>query len=424
MKFKFKSILTGILLILTIQAQASYILLSLDHGQKNHLKAYGIAYWVLGNGVEVNWLLNYKGGSFMFPYSQKFENESLIRGVSYEVISDAQAAHILDEIASPDVNMDAVKLEKPPKIAVYSPKTKLPWDDAVTMVLAYAEIPYTVIFDDEVLTGELPKYDWLHLHHEDFTGQYGKFYANYKMQPWYQKQQQEYEAMAKKHGFKKVSELKLGVVKKIREFCAGGGFLFAMCSATDTYDIALSAEGVDIVESMFDGDPADPNANSKLNFKNTFAFQNFSLVMNPFLYEYSNIDSRPNDNPPTVLEANDYFNLFQFSAKWDPIPTMLTQCHESTIKGFMGQTTAFRKNLIKSDVLVLGESKSLGEAKYIHGTFGKGTWTFYGGHDPEDYQHFVGEEPTDLNLHPNSPGFRLILNNILFPAAKKKKQKT
>jgi hypothetical protein len=424
MKFKFKSILTGILLILTIQAQASYILLSLDHGQKNHLKAYGIAYWVLGNGVEVNWLLNYKGGSFMFPYSQKFENESLIRGVSYEVISDAQAAHILDEIASPDVNMDAVKLEKPPKIAVYSPKTKLPWDDAVTMVLTYAEIPYTVIFDDEVLTGELPKYDWLHLHHEDFTGQYGKFYANYKMQPWYQKQQQEYEAMAKKHGFKKVSELKLDVVKKIREFCAGGGFLFAMCSATDTYDIALSAEGVDIVESMFDGDPADPNANSKLNFKNTFAFQNFSLVMNPFLYEYSNIDSRPNDNPPTVLEANDYFNLFQFSAKWDPIPTMLTQCHESTIKGFMGQTTAFRKNLIKSDVLVLGESKSLGEAKYIHGTFGKGTWTFYGGHDPEDYQHFVGEEPTDLNLHPNSPGFRLILNNILFPAAKKKKQKT
>jgi hypothetical protein len=424
MKFKPNLIVTFLLFIIALNANASYIFLSLDHSQKNHLKAYGIAYWVLGNGVEVNWLLNYKGGSFMFPYSQKFENESLIRGVSYEVISDAQAASILDEIASPDANMDAVKMEKQPKIAVYSPKTKLPWDDAVTMVLSYAEIPYTVIFDDEVLTGELPKYDWLHLHHEDFTGQYGKFYSNYKMQPWYQRQQQEYEAMAKKHGFTKVSELKLGVVKKIREFCAGGGFLFAMCSATDTYDIALSADGVDIVESMFDGDPADPNAVSKLNFKNTFAFQNFSLVMNPFLYEYSNIDSRPNDNPPTVLEANDYFNLFQFSAKWDPIPTMLTQCHESTIKGFMGQTTAFRKNLIKSDVLILGETKSLGEAKYIHGTFGKGTWTFYGGHDPEDYQHYVGEDPTDLNLHPNSPGFRLILNNILFPAAKKKKQKT
>ena len=424
MRINYKFIVTFILLIVTFHANASYILLPLDHSQKNHLKAYGIAYWILGNGVEVNWLLNYKGGSFMFPYSQKFENESLIRGVSYDVISDAQAAGILDEIASPDVNMDAVKLEKPPKIAVYSPKTKLPWDDAVTMVLAYAEIPYTVIFDDEVLTGELPKYDWLHLHHEDFTGQYGKFYTSYKMQPWYQRQQQEYEMMAKKHGFKKVSELKLGIVKKIREFCAGGGFLFAMCSATDTYDIALAAEGVDICESMFDGDPADPNASSKLNFKNTFAFQNFSLVMNPYLYEYSNIDSRPNDFPPSVPEANDYFNLFQFSAKWDPIPTMLTQCHESTIKGFMGQTTAFKKGLIKSEVLVLGETKSLSEAKYIHGTFGKGTWTFYGGHDPEDYQHFVGEEPTDLNLHPNSPGFRLILNNILFPAARKKKQKT
>jgi hypothetical protein len=424
MRFISKLICSILLVIISLNANATYILLPLDHGQKNHLKAYGIAYWILGNGIEVNWLLNYRGGSFMFPYSQKFENESLIRGVSYEVISDAQAARILDEIASPDVNMDAVKLEKQPKIAVYSPKTKLPWDDAVTMVLAYAEIPYTVIFDDEVLTGELPKYDWLHLHHEDFTGQYGKFYSSYKFQPWYQKQQQEYEVMAKKHGFKKVSELKLGVVKKIREFCAGGGFLFAMCSATDTYDIALSAEGVDIVESMFDADPADPNANSKLNFKNTFAFQNFSLVMNPYQYEYSNIDSRPNDFPPFVLETNDYFNLFQFSAKWDPIPTMLTQCHESTIKGFMGQTTAFKKNLIKSEVLVLGETKSLAEAKYIHGTFGKGTWTFYGGHDPEDYQHFVGEEPTDLNLHPNSPGFRLILNNILFPAARKKKQKT
>jgi hypothetical protein len=424
MRLNHKFIVILILLVVSLRANASYILLPLDHSQKNHLKAYGIAYWVLGNGVEVNWLLNYKGGSFMFAYSQKFENESLIRGVSYDVISDAQAAGILEEIASPDVNMDAVKLEKPPKIAVYSPKTKLPWDDAVTMVLAYAEIPYTVIFDDEVLTGELPKYDWLHLHHEDFTGQYGKFYTSYKLQPWYQRQQMEYESMAKKHGFKKVSELKLGIVKKIRDFCAGGGFLFAMCSATDTYDIALSAEGVDICESMFDGDPADPNASSKLNFKNTFAFQNFSLVMNPYLYEYSNIDSRPNDYPPTVSEANDYFNLFQFSAKWDPIPTMLTQCHESTIKGFMGQTTAFKKNLIKSDALVLGETKSLSEAKYIHGTFGKGTWTFYGGHDPEDYQHFVGEEPTDLNLHPNSPGFRLILNNILFPAARKKKQKT
>jgi len=396
----------------------------MDNTQKNHLKAYGIAYWILQSETEVYWLLNYKGGSFMYKHTSKFENENIIRGVSYEVISDAQAAAIQEEIASPEANMDAVKLEKAPKIAVYSPKTKLPWDDAVTMVLTYAEIPYTVVFDDEVLNGELPKYDWLHLHHEDFTGQYGKFYATYRYAPWYQKQQQEYEESARKHGFEKVSELKLAVVKKIRDFCAGGGFLFAMCSATDTYDIALSADGVDICESMFDGDPADPNAQNKLNFNNCFAFKNFKLVMNPYAYEYSDIDSRPNDVPATLSEDKDYFNLFEFSAKWDPIPTMLTQNHETTIKGFMGQTTAFKKSLIKSEVVVMGENKQMGEARYMHGTYGKGTWTFYGGHDPEDYQHMVGEEPTDLNLHPNSPGFRLILNNILFPAAKKKKQKT
>src|SRR6185437_10171423 len=391
-------------------SKASFIFIPMDNTQKNHLKAYGIAYWILQSETEVYWLLNYKGGSFMYKHTSKFENENIIRGVSYEVISDAQAAAIQEEIASPEANMDAVKLEKAPKIAVYSPKTKLPWDDAVTMVLTYAEIPYTVVFDDEVLNGELPKYDWLHLHHEDFTGQYGKFYATYRYAPWYQKQQQEYEESARKHGFEKVSELKLAVVKKIRDFCAGGGFLFAMCSATETYDIALSADGVDICESMFDGDPADPNAQNKLNFNNCFAFKNFKLVMNPYAYEYSDIDSRPNDVPATLSEDKDYFNLFEFSAKWDPIPTMLTQNHETTIKGFMGQTTAFKKSLIKSEVVVMGENKQMGEARYMHGTYGKGTWTFYGGHDPEDYQHMVGEEPTDLNLHPNSPGFRLILN--------------
>ncbi|MBY0425718.1 MAG: asparagine synthetase B, partial [Cytophagales bacterium] len=302
--------------------------------------------------------------------------------------------------------------------------TKQPWDDAVTMVLSYAEIPYTIVFDDEVMYDELPKYDWLHLHHEDFTGQYGKFYAMYMNQPWYQKQQAEYEASAKKHGFKKVSQLKLATVKKIQGFVAGGGFLFAMCSATDTYDIALAAEGTDICEVMYDGDPASPNAQQRLDFNNTFAFKNFELMMNPYLYEYSNIDNRPNIGPKLVPESNDYFSLFQFSAKWDPIPTMLTQNHASLIKNFMGQTTSFKKSLIKSDVVIMAENKSMSEAKYIHGTAGKGFWTFYGGHDPEDYEHFVGEEPTDLNLHPNSPGFRLILNNILFPAAKKKKQKT
>ncbi len=409
-------------LLLVRLSIASHLLIPMDKTQKNHLKSYGLAYWVLTQDAEVNWLLNYRGGSFLIKYDKKIETESMIRGISYDVISDAQANSILDEINNPDANMDAVKLEKAPKVAVYSPKTKLPWDDAVTMVLKYAEIPYTVVFDDEVMNGELPKYDWLHLFHEDFTGQYGKFYMSYKHEAWYQQQQKDYEESARKHGLNKVSELKLAVVKKIKEFCAGGGFLFAMCSATDTYDIALAAEGIDICETMYDGDPADPNAGRKLDYTKSLAFTDFSLVMNPYEYEYSNIDNQPADRH--VAEPNDYFTLFQFSAKWDPIPTMLTQNHENNVKGFMGQTTAFKKKLIKPEVLVMGENRELGEARYIHGTLAKGTWTFYGGHDPEDYQHHVHEEPTDLNLHPNSPGFRLILNNILFPAAKKKKQKT
>ncbi|SMD32087.1 hypothetical protein SAMN04488029_0427 [Reichenbachiella faecimaris] len=408
--------------IVSFGLKGSHILLPMDNTQANHLKAYGIAYWILQNEVEVDWLLNYKGGAFMFKYAQSFENELIIRGVSYLVISDAQANGILSEIASPSSNMDAMKLEKYPKIAVYSPKSKQPWDDAVTLVLTYAEIPYDVVFDDELMYDELPKYDWLHLHHEDFTGQYGRFYRVYQHYPWYQQQQREYEESARKHGFAKVSHLKLGIVKKIEAYVASGGFLFAMCSATDTYDIALSAEGVDICESMFDGDPADPQAQNKLDFKKTFAFENFTLERNPYIYEFSNIDTQPNQRG--LRENNDYFSLFQFSAKWDPVPTMLTQNHEHIIKGFMGQTTAFKKRLVKSDVILLGETKSIDEAKYIHGVFGKGFWTFYGGHDPEDYQHLVNEEPTDLNLHPNSPGYRLILNNILFPAAKKKKQKT
>lgn len=401
---------------------ANRILVSMDESQKNHLKAYGIAYWILQKEVEVDWLLNYKSGSFMFGYDATYERELKIRGISYEIISEAQVSEILLYIAKPDVNMELVKLYKAPKIAVYSPKTKQPWDDAVTMVLTYAEIPYEVVFDDEVLSDKLLKYDWLHLHHEDFTGQYGKFYLQYANAAWYQAEVRETEAMAAKHGFKKVSELKLAVVKKIRDFTLGGGFLFAMCSATDTYDIALAAEGVDICEQMFDGDPADHNANAKLDFSKTIAFKDFNLIMNPYEYEYSYIDANPETRP--VNENNDMFSLFEFSAKWDLVPTMLCQNHTATIKGFMGQTTAFRKQFIKSDVLVLGENKQLKEARYIHGTFGKGTWTFYGGHDPEDYQHMVGEPPTDLNLHPNSPGYRLILNNILFPSAKKKKMKT
>jgi hypothetical protein len=415
-------LLLCIVLSVGYKAFSSSILIPMDNSQTNHLKSYGVAYWVLAKDVEIEWLLNYRGGSFMFKYYQAFENELIIRGVSYEVISDAEAGQILEAIASPSSNMDAMRLEKYPKIAVYSPKSKLPWDDAVTMVLTYAEIPYDVIFDDEILYNELPKYDWLHLHHEDFTGQYGKFYRAYGNYPWYIEQQRDYEEMARKHGFTKVSQMKLGVAKKIRDFVASGGFLFAMCSATDSYDIALSAEGIDICESMYDGDPADPRAQQKLDFTKTFAFGDFLLERRPLEYEYSNIDMQPNERG--VTERNDYFNLFEFSAKWDPIPTMLTQNHERIIKGFMGQTTAFRNSTVKPDVVVMGENKSIGEIRYLHGIFGKGFYTFYGGHDPEDYQHLVGDPPTDLNLHPNSPGYRLILNNILFPAAKKKKQKT
>jgi hypothetical protein len=394
----------------------------MDETQSNHLKAYGIAYWILQNEIEVDWLLNYRGGSFLVKHYQKFENELIIRGVSYEVISDASSNSIIAAIASPASNQDVMKLEKYPKIAVYSPKSKQPWDDAVTMALTYAEIPYDVVFDDEVLSERLPEYDWLHLHHEDFTGQYGKFYRSFRNYPWYIEQQREYEDMARKHGFSKVSHLKLGVVHKIRDFVLGGGFLFAMCSATDTYDIALAAEGVDICENVFDGDPSDPNAQTKLDFENTFAFKDFEIIKDPYAYEFSNIDNQPSDR--NLNERNDYFTLFEFSAKWDPIPTMLTQNHQKVIKGFMGQTTGFKKKLVKADVVVMGENKAIQEVKYIHGVIGKGFWTFYGGHDPEDYQHLVGEEPTDMNLHPNSAGYRLILNNILFPAARKKKQKT
>ena len=415
-------IFTISLFILSTHAFATRILIPMDQDQRNHLKAYGIAYWVLAKDIEVNWLLNYRGGSFMMPFNDVFEKECRIRGISYEVISEGQVTEILMQIAKPDINMELVKLLKAPKIAVYSPKTKQPWDDAVTLVLTYAEIPYEVIFDDEVLDGKLAKYDWLHLHHEDFTGQYGKFYSSFANAVWYQAEVRENEAMAAKHGYKKVSELKLAIAKKIRDYVMGGGFMFAMCSATDTYDIALAADGLDICEVPFDGDPADWGADKKLDFSKGFAFKDYKLYFDAMTYEHSYIDAMQGTRP--VTEENDVFSLFEFSAKWDMVPTMLNQNHTSTVKGFWGQTTAFRKPFIKGDVTILGDNKSLNEARYIHGTYGKGTWTFYGGHDPEDYQHQVGEPPSDLALHPNSPGYRLILNNVLFPSAQKKKLKT
>ena len=392
-----------------------------EESQRNHLKAYGIAYWILQNEIEVEWLLNYRGGSFLVTNYNSIQEECTIRGVTYELITDAKVNAIKTEISNPEVNMEVVKLEKAPKIAVYTPQGKQPWDDAVTLVLTYAEIPYDEIYDKEVVENQLFKYEWLHLHHEDFTGQYGKFYRNYKNAPWYKKQQSDSEQRALSLGFEKVSHLKLQVSKNIKEFVAGGGFLFTMCSGTDSYDISLSAENVDICEHMFDGDKADPQAQSKLNYNNTLAFKNFKLKMNPLEYEFSDIDGTTLHRIP---ETQDLFTLFEFSAKWDIVPTLLCQNHTNVIKGFMGQTTDFKTSLIKSDVLIMGESKALKTARYIHGEFGKGQWTFYGGHDPEDYRHFVNDPPTDLNLYPNSPGYRLILNNILFPAAKKKKQKT
>lgn len=420
MKHK-KLSLTLFLLILTIAVKASSILIFMDEDQKNHLKAYGIAYWSIKQQADVSWLLNYRGGSFLIGYNKTVEDECKTRGVSYQVLADAKVTAVLNEISDPQVNMEIVKLEKAPKMAVYSPKSKLPWDDAVTMVLTYAEIPYDVIYDDEVLKDKLADYDWLHLHHEDFTGQYGRFWASFKNATWYREDVKNQEATAKRNGFSKVSQMKLAVAKRIKEFCAGGGFLFAMCSGTDSFDIALSAEGVDICESMFDGDAADPKAQTKIDYQKTVAFKDFRLDINPSNYEFSDIDVTQNR---ILNESNDFFTLFDFSAKWDLVPSMLTQNHDKVIKGFMGQTTAFKKRLVKPSITVLGENKGAEEVRYLNGEIGKGRFTFYGGHDPEDYQHQVGDPPTDLNLHPNSLGYRLILNNVLFPAAKKKPQKT
>ena len=418
-----KIVVILIFIFITFQAQSVHILIPMDEIQKDHLKSYGIAFWVLEQDIEVKWLLNYRGGSFLMQHHPEIENECVIRGVSFETIADAQANAVLNEIAQPDVNQDAVAMNKAPKIAVYSPPNKQPWDDAVTLVLTYAEINYDIIYDEEILNGKLSDYDWLHLHHEDFTGQHGKFWRTFQHAPWYQQEVKINNELAKSLGFLKVSEMKSFITREIDNYVQRGGFIFAMCAATDTYDISLAADGVDICEHMFDGDPADPHAQEKLDFSRTFAFKDFELVKSPYEYEFSNIDATTSRVNKVVRET-DYFTLFDFSAKWDPIPTMLCQNHKNMIKGFMGQTTAYRKEVLKPNVLVMGENKPAGEARYIHGEKGKGFWTFYGGHDPEDYRHLVGDPPTDLSLHPNSPGYRLILNNVLFPAAKKKKRKT
>ena len=394
----------------------------MDLAQKDHLKAYGIAYWILTQDINVEWLLNYRGGSFMLDEFPAITKEARIRGVTVEPMDDQSAIGIYAEVDAN--NMEVVLLEKAPKIAIYTPPSKQPWDDAVTLALTYAEVDYEMLWDDEVFLGKLDRFDWLHLHHEDFTGQFGKFYRNFHNAPWYVDQQQEFETMAKRLGFTSVSEEKKAVARTIRDYVGKGGFLFAMCSATDSYDIALAAEGVDITEAVIDGTPADPNAENRMDYSKSFAFRKFTIITDPFVYEFSDIDVPPSDRPTTRGAEADYFTLFEFSAKYDPVPAMLTQNHVGIVKGFMGQTTGFRRSLIKNHVLIMGEVEGDEQVKYLHGNYGRGSFTFLGGHDPEDYQHFVGDPPTDLALHRNSPGYRLILNNILFPAARKKERKT
>lgn len=416
-----KKILIFLFLIFLQLFPQGKILIPMDLKQTDHLKAYGVAYYALTKGIIVDWLLNYRGGSFMLDYSDDIATICNVRGVRFEPIGGSVAAQILAEVQDENNNMDVVRLEKDPKIAVYVPPGFQPWDDAVTLALEYAQIPYEKIWNDEVLRGDLAKYDWLHLHHEDFTGQYGKFYASFANAQWYQEQQVLYENNAKKNGYKKVSEMMRDVAFTIKNYVANGGFLFAMCSATDSYDIALAAKNVDICDKMYDGDPPDVNAQQKLDYSQTLAFTDFKLEMNPYVYEYSDIDIQPAE---IGNFENDYFTLFEFSAKYDPVPTMLTQNHVNVIRGFLGQTTAFRERLIKKNVTIMGKREGTDQVKYIRGDFGRGTFCFLGGHDPEDYQHQVGDPPTDLSLFKNSPGYRLILNNVLFPAAKKKKQKT
>ncbi|MFN3560665.1 MAG: asparagine synthetase B [Chloroherpetonaceae bacterium] len=413
-----------VLLAMSASVFAQKVLVPMDKAQSDHLKAYGVAYWCLERNISVDWLLNYRGGSFMMDAIPALKDELTLRGVAFEEISNGKAEQILSLIRSEESNMDAMRLDKAPKIVVYVPPSNLPWDDAVTLVLTYAEIPYDKLWDEEVLKGKLKDYDWLHVHHEDFTGQYGKFFAQFRNAPWYIKQVRDAEQLAKKLGYNKVSEQKKAVARKIRDFVGEGGFMFAMCSAPDSYDIALAAEGIDIVPKELDGDGITPDAQAKLDFSKTFAFENFTVNFNPYEYSKSNIDINPMMTGSSSGPENDYFTLFEFSAKYDPVPSMLTQNHTSVIKGFYGQTTSFRKSLIKPSVVIMGEKKNSEEVRYLHGNYGRGQFCFYGGHDPEDYQHHVGDPPTDLKLHKNSAGYRLILNNVLFPAAQKKKQKT
>ncbi len=401
---------------------AADLLIPMDDAQADHLKAYGVVFNSLDKGSKGQWLLNYRAGSFILDDNQANRDLCLLAGVTYEPVTSGQEADIYREIEVS--NMERVELEKAPRIAVYVPHNSQPWDDAVTLALTYAGIKYTEIWDEDVLTGKLEEYDWLHCHHEDFTGQYGKFYGAFRAQLWYQEDVKANEAMAHKMGFSKVSELKRAVATKIYDYVRRGGMMFQMCSAPSSIDVALAATNVDIVPKEFDGDPVEPNAVSKLDYSLTFAFENFTPNFDPFAYRISDIDTYPERMVRFTRQEDDYFFLFDFAAKLDPVPTMLTQCHTNTVDGFMGQTTGFKKSLLKKYVTILGQPDNFDEVRYVHGNLGRGTFTFYSGHDPEDYEHRVSDPPTDLSLHKHSPGYRLILNNVLFPAAKRKERKT
>ena len=398
------------------------IIIPMDQSQNDHLKAYGIVYSILEKKINIEWLLNYRGGSFLVDSYPFIQSDCKIKGVTFEMVNSKNLIQIYSIIDQN--NMDISLLEKKPEIAIYTPPNKQPWDDAVTLALTYAEVRYETLWDEEVHSGKLEKYDWLHLHHEDFTGQYGKFYRSQRNSQWYRDQKTQYEQLATRLGYSSVHEQKKSIARKIKNYVGNGGFLFAMCSATDSYDIALAMGNADGVHSVFNGTKMDLSIQSKLDFSQTFAFTEFKLIPDPMIYEFSDIDFPPSNNPITRGAKADYFSLFEFSAKYDPVPTMLTQNHVSIIRGFMGQTTGFKKDKIKSHIVIMGNDPASDQVKYLHGNFGNGTFTFYGGHDPEDYQHFVGDPTTDLSLHRNSPGYRLILNNILFPAARKKERKT
>jgi hypothetical protein len=408
------------LLVVAPGVANAQLLVPMDETQANHLKAYGLTYWTLDRKLTAEWLLNYRAGSFLLPDRADIRREAALRGVTFEAIAPAQLAQIRKLIE--ESNMESVILEKAPKIAVYTPSSANPWDDAVTLALTYADVPYEKVWDNEVLQGRLKEYDWLHLHHEDFTGQYSKFYINYAGAPWLTEAVQHNESVAKQFGLPNSPALKKKVAEEIRRYVSDGGFLFAMCTATETIELALAAVNVDIAAPFADGTPIDANASRKMQWDRTLAFQNAEVQVNAGISSFSDIDGHQVNTP--WRQPLGAFTLFDFAPKFDPVPSMLVQNHENVIPDYYGLTTSFRKDRIKPGVIILAQEQGTSWTKYVHGTFGQGTWTFLGGHDPEDPQHQVGDAATDLNLHPHSPGYRLILNNVLFPAAKKKTLKT